>query len=184
VTIAGRSHYKDVNFQKSFLGFSELSLRMGPLVFNGGSAAMAAVALLAATALAQDPPYPFLISRPDLAVVGEEATLACALTIEDIPSAKCKWEKPDGLILMADMTSGEVTDDAGSPVEGYEAFGNRGGPISPQARVCGLTVAAVAAEDLGQWSCVLNDEEPDRQFHRGTFQLIDDGYLQDVSMQD
>jgi len=48
--------------------------------------------------------------------------------------------------------------------------------------LCGLIVEAAGEDDLGQWSCVLNDEEEgERPFHRGTFQVLNEGYLQDVS---
>ncbi len=63
--------------------------------------------------------------------------------------------------------------DSGELVEGYAAFGG-------DTSTCGLTVAALSADDVGEWACSVNEGEPGVPFHRGTFQILTDGFLGDV----
>lgn len=79
--------------------------------------------------------------------------------------------------MVSNSTSGEVTQ-AASPVAvaGYTAFGD--------SHSCGLNIESFSASDVGEWACVVNDEggEDGVPFHRGTFQLMTDGFLGDIRL--
>lgn len=143
-------------------------------------AASLTLALTLACALhAQELDYPLTITRPRLVTVGQPASLACTLGQSQglvVEGSVCRWDAPGNRSLTADLATGSVTSE-GSAASGYTAVDPDG-----EGRTCGLEVAAVSDGDLGQWSCSINEGIEGVQFRRGTFQLMEDGFLDDVRL--
>ncbi len=115
------------------------------------------------------------VSKPDRAVIGSEAEISCLLGGEEVILGEtCSWKTPEGASLQADLSSGAVTNsDTGESVEGMTAFGD------DSDKTCGLLIGQVAENDLGDWTCVINEDQDGVPFHEGTFALLSEGHVID-----
>lgn len=47
---------------------------------------------------------------------------------------------------------------------------------------CGLSIDSFQEAHLGQWTCLLNQNENDRPFHKGVFHMLDNDYVRDIRL--
>ena len=117
------------------------------------------------------------IDRPAVAAEGESALLRCSLAPEYAmdQGTSCRFTSPDGRTMVINFNTGELTDDSGATIPGYQ------GIQDSQGLICGLSIDAIDSnKDHGQWACFMNENQP--QFIKGTFQVLDPevGFVSDI----
>ena len=123
--------------------------------------------------------FPLTITRPSLVEEGQPASFQCNLGSGlTLPTDNtCRWLNPSGQWLLANVQTGSVQlEDGGQDVsDQYEASGDD--------TVCALSILSVnPVEDVGQWSCQIEPTAAGMPLHRGTFQIMEEGFLTDIRL--